>query len=176
MVKGNGNKTEVRGSVLGALERSGGERSEPERSGGAPKTAAGARRASGIISPDTEVLEKPQRRRFSAEYKARIVQEADSCTEAGQVGALLRREGLYSSYLTVWRKAYRQGVKAALTDNRRGRKQRLSPVEQENERLRKQMIRLERRLQQAEAIIEIQKKISEIAGIPLKNIETEENE
>ncbi|MBW2092475.1 MAG: helix-turn-helix domain-containing protein [Deltaproteobacteria bacterium] len=115
MVKGNGNKAEVRGSVLGALERS----------GGAPKAAAGHRRVRGIISPDTEVLEKPQRRRSSAEYKARIVQEADSCTEAGQIGALLRREGLYSSYLTVWRKAYRQGVKAALTDNKRGRKLRL---------------------------------------------------
>jgi len=122
---------------------------------------------------DPEVLETPRRRRFSADYKARIVQEADTCTEFGQIGALLRREGLYSSQLSQWRKEYRRGGHAALRDDKRGRKRKRSRVEIENEQLRKQITHLERRLLQAEAIIDIQKKASEMLGIPLKSLESE---
>jgi transposase-like protein len=121
------------------------------------------------------VLEKPSRRRFTAEYKARIVQEADECTEMGQVGALLRREGLYSSQLAQWRKQYRAGGYAALVNSKRGRKRKRSALEVENERLRKQVSQLERRLQQAEAVIDIQKKASEMLGIPLKALESGES-
>ncbi len=176
MEKGNGREQQLRYSDGGFSDDSGGGRSgSPEK--GADLEASSSRGGDmGHERGDPEVLERPQRRRFSAEYKARIVQEADSCTEAGQIGALLRREGLYSSYLASWRRSYRRGAKAALTDNKRGRKQQFSPVEKENERLRKQMTHLERRLERAEAIIEIQKKISMIAGIPLKEIESEESE
>ncbi|MGC9329013.1 MAG: transposase, partial [Candidatus Hinthialibacter sp.] len=109
------------------------------------------------IPLDPEVEEKPQRRKFTALYKTRIVQEADGCTEKGQIGALLRREGLYSSQLTEWRKLYRQGALTALRDDKRGRKK-THAVECENEKLRLQVTKLERRLQQAETIIEVQKK------------------
>ena len=123
--------------------------------------------------PDPQVLERPQRRRFTVEYKARIVREADACTEHGQIGMLLRREGLYSSQLTGWRRAYREGALSALKDDKRGRKRTRHPLEKENERLKKDKIRLERRLSQAEAVIDVQKKLSEILGVPLSSIENE---
>jgi transposase len=159
---------------LGGPEWSGGERSEPKRNGGAPKSAGTPARVGKGMRPDPEVLEKPERRRFSADYKARIVQEADGCTEFGQIGALLRREGLCSSQLSQWRKEYREGARCALRDDKRGRKRKKTRLELENEQLRKQMARMEHRLQQAEAIIEIQKKASEMLGIPLRNLESDE--
>ncbi len=126
--------------------------------------------------PDPQVLERPERRRFTVEYKAGIVREADACTEHGQIGALLRREGLYSSQLTQWRRAYREGALSALKDDKRGRKQTKHPLEKENERLKKDKVRLERRLSQAEAVIDVQKKLSEILGVPLNSIENEGDE
>ena len=161
------------GSDVGGLEWSVNQAEERKRNERPPTSAAGQGRELG--RPDPEVLERPQRRRFSAECKARIVQEADACTQIGQVGALLRREGLYSSQLATWRKQYRQGGYAALVDTKRGRKRKKSPLELENERLRKQVSHLERRLQQAEAIIDIQKKASEMLGIPLRAPESDEN-
>jgi transposase len=107
--------------------------------------------------PDSQVLERPERRKFSVEYKARIVREADACTEAGQIGALLRREGLYSSQLVSWRRLYREGALKALKDDKRGRKQIRNPLEAEVESLKKKNLSLEKRLAQAEAIIDIQK-------------------
>jgi transposase-like protein len=121
-------------------------------------------------------LERPVRRRFTAEYKERIVREAEGCTQPGQIGALLRREGLYSSHLDKWRRKLAQGGRAALMEAKRGRKPKRMPVEIENEALRKRNARLERRLQQAETIIEIQKKVSEILGIPLTRIEDSEGD
>ena len=123
--------------------------------------------AAGGTRPDPEVAEKPVRRRFTAEYKVRILHDADRC-EPGQLGALLRREGLYSSHLTEWRRQREQGLRAALAPRPRGRPgekphplaRRVAELEQEN-------TRLQRRLQQAEAIIEVQKKVSELLGIPL---------
>jgi transposase-like protein len=108
------------------------------------------------------------RRRFTAEYKFRILSEADRSTESGQLGAMLRREGLYSSHLTAWRKQRNEGTFAGLEPKRRGRKTSPdAPLIAENERLQRDNQRLTARLRQAETIIEVQKKLSEILGIPL---------
>jgi len=112
------------------------------------------------------VLETPKRRQFSAEYKARIVQEADLCTQWGQIGALLRREGLHWSQLRKWRAIFRKAIRGALKDDKRGRKRTKQPLEAENERLRKQIGRLEQRLKQAETIIDVQKKSRRCWGYP----------
>ena len=112
--------------------------------------------------PDPEVPAKAQRRRHSAEYKLAILEEADRATEPGEVGALLRREGLYSSHLAAWRKQRREGTLAG--PRRRGRKTK-DPLEIENEQLRKENARLVHRLGQAETIISVQKKLSRLLGI-----------
>ena len=121
--------------------------------------------------PDAEVPEVPERasrRRFDAEYKLRILEEADRCTEPGQLGELLRREGLYSSHLTTWRKQREEGALNGLREKKRGRKsKRRDPKDLELARLRREKQELEERLRQAETIIEVQKKVSEILGIPL---------
>jgi len=165
---GHGVVDDARGSALAGPQCSEGERSEAERNGGLAKAAA---RPDGSAVPDPEVPEQPKRRHFSATYKARIVEEVQRCSAPGEVSALLRREGLYSSHLTKWRKLYRTGVLNGLRDDKRGRKRMKHPLEDENERLRKQNARLARRLEQAETIIEIQKKVSTMLGIPLNNIE-----
>jgi transposase-like protein len=112
-------------------------------------------------------MQKGTRRRFTAGYKADIVRQALACRELGEIGALLRREGLYSSHLAKWRAQYERGASQALADDTRGRKSLRNPLDEEVQRLRKQNNRLEHRLKQAEAIIEIQKKVSELLGIPL---------
>jgi transposase-like protein len=123
---------------------------------------------SGEPIPDPAVAEKPVRRRFTAEYKLRILGEADRCVESGQLGALLRREGLYSSHLSTWRQHRDEGTLAGLTPKRRGRKANPeAPLIAENLRLMRETQRLAVKLRQAETIIEIQKKLSEILGIPL---------
>jgi len=119
--------------------------------------------------PDPAVLEKPVRRRFTAEYKLRILHEADQCTAPGQLGTLLRREGLYSSLLGTWRQQRDQGTLAGLTPKRRGRKPNPdASLIAENQRLLRETQRLAAKLRQAETIIEVQKKLSEILGIPLQ--------
>lgn len=118
--------------------------------------------------PDPAVLEKPVRRRFLVEYKLRILHEADRCTESGQLGALLRREGLYSSILSTWRQQRDEGTLVGLTPKRRGRKANPdAPLIAENLRLTRETQRLAAKLRQAEMIIDIQKKLSEMLGIPL---------
>ncbi len=119
----------------------------------------------GRVPPDPEVPERPQRRRFTAEYKLRILKEADACTEPGQIGALLRREGLYSSHLVDWRRQRDAGALEAL-GKRRGRP-RPDPKDKEIARLRTDNVRLRRRLEQAEKVIEVQGKVSELLGISL---------
>ena len=109
--------------------------------------------------PDPEVVARAKRRTFTAAYKQRILAEADQCDESGQVGALLRREGLYSSHLTAWRRQRAAGQLAGLSSKRRGRKKdeqaaELAALRQENERLRAQ-------LTQAELIITAQKKLAQ---------------
>jgi hypothetical protein len=117
-----------------------------------------------------EVLEKAKRRQFNAAYKLRVLAEADRCSGAGQLGEMLRREGLYSSHLTTWRKQRDEGALEGLTPKKRGRRtQRKDPVVLENERLQRENRRLQERLRQAETIIEVQKKVSEMLGIPVTN-------
>ena len=121
-------------------------------------------------TPSPEVLEKPVRRRFAVEYKVGILAEADACTEMGQVGELLRREGIYSSHLSNWRRQRDEGVLAGLRPKRRGRKSKAkNPVADENERLQRENHRLKEKLRQAELIIDVQKKVSEMLSIPLKS-------
>jgi transposase-like protein len=116
-----------------------------------------------------EVLEKPVRRRFTAEYKLRILREADACSQPGDIGKLLRREGLYSSHLTTWRRQRERGALNGLKAKKRGRKaSKRNPLLPEVERLRKQNQRLTKQLKQAELIIEVQKKVSQLLGIPLQ--------
>lgn len=116
--------------------------------------------------PNPEVVAKPSRRSFTAHYKLKILREADTCTQPGQIGALLRREGLYSSHLAQWRAQRRQGEIAALSDNQRGRPT-TDPLLVENDRLRQENQRLVKRLQQTETILEVQKKISLLLELPL---------
>lgn len=131
----------------------------------------------GEVKPDPEVPEKPTRRRFTAEYKLRILRLAEACTEPGSVGALLRREGLYSSHLTVWRRQRERGALDGLKPKKRGRKvAERNPLLPELERLRKENERLTQRLTQAEIIIEVQKKISQMLEIPLETPESNEGD
>ena len=117
--------------------------------------------------PDPEVLLQAKRRTFTAGYKQWVLEEADKCREqSGQIGALLRREGLYSSHLTTWRRQREAGQLAGLTPQKRGPKARLE--EAEMSRLRRENARLTHQLAQAELIIEAQKKLSEILGITLE--------
>jgi len=125
-------------------------------------SSGSALRGVGIMD-DSEVGEKAIRRKFTAAYKIGILKEADACRESGQLGALLRREGLYSSHLTTWRRQRDRGTLEALSPRKRGPKvevphplvKRVETLEKENQQLRHQ-------LKQAETIIEVQKKISEI--------------
>ena len=134
-----------------------------------PATATTLGGTAGTERPDPEVLEKPVRRKYTAEYKLRILREAESCTEYGQLGALLRREGLYSSHLRTWRKQRDEGMLDGLTPKKRGRKAKpKDPLAEENRRLRRENERLIARLKQAEMIIDVQKKLSEALGIPLE--------
>ncbi len=122
-------------------------------------------RATRMSDEKVEVRPKAERRRFSAEYKVRILAEADACTERGQIGALLRREGLYSSHLEKWRQQRARGMLQGLTPQVRGRKPDVQAAEVA--RLQRENERLQARLQQAETIIEVQKKLSLLLGIPL---------
>jgi transposase len=148
-----------------------------------PTTAATAARspeplpsAGGGDVPDSAVSENPVRRRFTAEYKIRVLREADRCTQPGQLGALVRREGLYSSHLNTWRQQRDAGALAGLRPKRRGRKpQADDPLIAENQRLCRENQRLAEKLRQAEAIIEVQKKLSELLGMPLTPPEGSEN-
>ena len=125
--------------------------------------------------PDPEVPEKKPRRKFTAKYKLQILQEADACTESGQLGALLRSKGLYSSNLTTWRKQRDRGLLDALSPKKRGRKEKeKNPLASRVAELEKETERLRRKLKRAEAIIEFQKKISEILGIPQEDLPEEE--
>jgi len=117
---------------------------------------------------DPEVPAKAARRRFTAEYKLRVLTLADACNEPGCLGKLLRREGLYASNLNTWRSQRDRGVLSALAPKKRGRKESVrDPLHAENEKLRRENERLSSRLRQAEIIIDVQKKISQILGIPL---------
>jgi transposase-like protein len=154
---------------LTALERREGERSDPSRSGG----AANSRRAAVPPAPDPEVVAKAQRRKFTAEYKLGIVEEADRVTDPGAIGTLLRREGLYSSHLVEWRRLRDAGALGALS-KKRGRKPTRNPLAEENGKLKAELARVNQKLQQAEIIIDVQKKVSALLGIALPEAGREE--
>jgi len=131
--------------------------------------AASATRPPALANP--EVDSKAMRRRFSAEYKRRILQEADQGGPGG-IAALLRREGLYSSHLTTWRKQRKSGEIAGLTPRKRGKKPApRNPLAGEMQRLTRENQRLQKRLKQAEIIIDVQKKLCDILGLTVPPIE-----
>jgi transposase-like protein len=141
----------------------------------------GARRATGVSPagapeavPDPAVEAKPQRRRFTAEYKVRILREVERAKAPGEVGAILRREGLYSSLLTQWRRDRDRVVKSGLAARKRGPKAKV--VDPKVKQLERENARLERKLKQAETIIAFQKKVAEILGIPLKSLDSDESD
>ena len=115
---------------------------------------------------DPEVTPKAQRRRFSAEYKLRILRETEACSEGGELGALLRREGLYSSHLTEWRRQRAAGELAGLQPRKRGRAS--DPLTMELAQARQENERLQARLAQAELVIEVQKKLSQLLGLSVR--------
>lgn len=130
----------------------------------------GTRRVTGVtpaasdFPPDPEVPSKQRRRRLTAAYKLKILHKIDECNEQGQVGALLRQEGLYSSNVTRWRKQRDQGILTAMTPKKRGRKDFKNPMANEVTKLQKENENLRKKLWQAERIIEVQKNISELLG------------
>jgi transposase len=146
-----------------------GERSEPER---ATEPDDGGRG-----TPDPEVVQRPFRRRFSAAYKQRILTEIDAAADPQTVGRILRREGLYSSHLSNWRKMRDQSQRAALEPRKRGPKPSpKNPLQAENAKLTRENARLNKRLRQAELIIDFQKKVSQILGITLPVLEESDDD
>jgi transposase len=123
--------------------------------------------------PDPEVVAGSKRRTFSAQYKLGILAEADAAAgQSGAIGALLRREGLFSSHLTAWRRERKDGILKGLTPNKRGPKSKRNPQEEALQLLRRQNQRLSEELRKAEIIIDVQKKVGALLGWPLP---TEEN-
>jgi transposase len=116
----------------------------------------------------TEVRAKSQRRRYTAAYKTKILREISACKERGEVGAILRREGLYSSHVAAWRAARDRGELASAEPKKRGPKPKVAHAsEKENAQLRRQVVRLEKQLEHAQALIEIQKKVAALLGNPI---------
>jgi len=123
-----------------------------------------------LSSSEVEVMARPARRRYTAEYKLGVLREAEACSGHGEIGALLRREGLYSSNITAWRKQREKGELEGLKQRRRGPlpKQR-NPLADKVRALEQENARLKARAERAEGLVELQKKVSEILGIELKH-------
>jgi transposase-like protein len=153
-------------SSVGEPERRGDERSEAARSGGSPTLE----RDDVPVLPDSEVPARHARRRFTTAYKLEILRRADACLRHGELGALLRTEGLYSSHLVTWRQQRETG----LTPKKRGRKAML--VDPQLKKLEQENRRLTSRLQKAEALLAFQKKVSELLQIPLKPFVSDEDD
>lgn len=160
-------------TVLPAAERRSDERSEADRSSAVGKTVAPPPAAPG--RPDPEVVADARRRTFTAEYKLRILAEADAAAaHPGAIGALQRREGLYSSHLVTWRRERREGMLKGLTPQRRGPKSKRNPQEDEMQKLRRENQRLTEELRKAEIIIDVQKKVGTLLGWSLPKADPEE--
>lgn len=159
-------------ATVGLLQGTGGERSEPEVPERSPTVAA----PSSTTPPDPEVPASPKRRQYSAAYKLRILKEADAAGPGG-IGALLRREGFYSSNLTNWRRQRERGELEALSSKKRGPEPKIDePTRRKVALLEKENFRLVRRLKRAEQIIEVQKKIAELLGIPMNPSQSAEDD
>ena len=140
---------------------------EPERSE-SDRSATGSKAGPELIAhPDPEVVAQAKRRSFTADYKQRILLEADRAKGTGGVGALLRREGLYSSLLTTWRRERASGVRQGLAPQKRGPKPKRDPVQEEIQKLQKDNARLTEQLRKAEIVIDVQKKVGALLGWPI---------
>lgn len=153
-------------SSVGEPERRGDERSEAARSGGSPTLE----RDDVPVLPDSEVPARHARRRFTTAYKLEMLRKADACLRHGELGALLRKEGLYSSHLITWRQQRERG----LTPKKRGRK--AVPVDPQLKKLEQENRRLTTRLQKAEALLDFQKKVAALLQIPLKPMPSDEDD
>jgi len=147
----------------GAGETEGARRATVVSPGGAPTEVPAAG-----MAMETEVVAKARRRRFTAEYKRRVVREADGCTTPGAIGALLRREGLYSSHLTVWRAARDRGELEGLAPKQRGPKAVApDPRDRQIAEQEREIGKWRKRAERAEALVEVQKKLAILLGTPL---------
>lgn len=160
-------------TVLPAAERREAERSEADRSAAAGKTVATSPAAP--PHPNPEVVADAKRRTFTAEYKQRILAEADAAAaQPGAIGALLRREGLYSSHLVTWRRERQAGILKGLAPHKRGPQCKRNPQEEEMQKLRRENQRLTEELRKAEIVIDVQKKVGALLGWPLPKADPEE--
>src|SRR5215813_4070640 len=126
-----------------------------------------------MLAEDVQVTAKPKRRTYTAEYKRRILKEADACATPGAVGALLRREGLYSSHLAVSRQARRRGELGALAPKRRGRKPTpVDPRDRKIAELERQLVQMTGRAERAQALVEAQKNLAALLGRPATNAQS----
>lgn len=155
-------------AVLEESERRGAERSEAARSGEASKTER-------ELPPDPQVVAKATRRRFTSEFKLQVLREAEQCGP-GELGALLRRHGLYSSHLSVWRRERDLGARERLSKTRGRKAAERNPLSPRVAELERDVRRLQGRLKKAELIIDIQKKVSTLLGIPLNTPESGDDE
>jgi transposase len=159
--------------VLPAAERREDERSETDRSTAAGKTVALQPPVQPRPSP--EIVADARRRSFTGEYKQRILAEADAAAaQPGAIGALLRREELYSSHLSTWRRERQAGILKGLTPNKRGPKSKRNPQEDEMQKLRRENQRLTEELRKAAIVIDVQKKVGALLGWPLPKVDPEE--
>ena len=142
-------------------------RREPERSEGDRRATDAKSGPEASIRPDPEVVAQAKRRRFTADYKQRILAQADQAKGSGGVGALLRREGLYSSLLTAWRREVESRTRQALTPQKRGPKSQRHPLQEENQKLQKENARLVEELRKAAIVIDVQKKVGALLGWPI---------
>ena len=142
-------------------------RREPERSESDRSATVSKAGPEPNARPDPEVVAQAKRRTFSADYKQRILAEADQAKGSGGIGALLRREGLYSSVLTNWRRERAAGVRQSLAPQKRGPKSKRDPVQEEIQKLQKDNARLTEQLRKAEIVIDVQKKVGALLGWPI---------
>ena len=149
-------------------------RREPEGSEGDRSASDGKTVAVPKSHPDPEVVAQAKRRRFTAEYKQRILAATDQASGSGGIGALLRREGLYSSLLATWRRERDAGVLQALAPQKRGPKSKRDPIAEENQQLRRETQRLTEELRKAEIVIDIQKKVATLLGRPILTVDPED--
>jgi len=164
------NKTKIPArppAMLASAGRRERERSEGERSHADANVVADSQPQPAMTHPNPEVVAHAKRRRFTADYKQRILKEADAAKGSGGIGALLRREGLYSSLLATWRNERDSATLVALTPQKRGPKSKRHPLQDETDKLRRDVTRLTEQLRKAEIIIDVQKKVGTLLGWPL---------
>jgi transposase-like protein len=149
-------------------------RREPERSESDRSTTGGKTGPEATPRPDPEVVAQAKRRTFTADYKQRILSEADQAKGSGGIGALLRREGLYSSLLSTWRRERAAGARQALSPQKRGPKSKRDPIQEQIQKLQKDNARLTEQLRKAEIVIDVQKKVGALLGWPIHTPDPDE--